>query len=166
MPRALALAVLLTAAAAPPPVVDARSGPVRMTAKGGIEVDLEKRIGIARTDVVIARDDVTVCCDVARAEYAADQIRKVTCRGRVVVVRADGTKASADLAVFEAVKNAVTLEGKAKVWTADARLSGRRIVYDIGADKLSVVGGQSRFDFDPKGRTPPSELRACPTPKR
>lgn len=138
--------------------------PVQMYAEGGIQVDLERRVGVATKDVVIWRDDITVCCDRAEAEYDERQIRKVTCSGRVVIVRPDGTQAAADLAVFEAKVNAVTLEGGAKVWTKDARLSGARIVYDIGKDKLSVVGGSSRFAFDPKGKAPPRGLRRCKAP--
>lgn len=140
------------------------SQPVQMYARGGLEVDLDKRVGVAKGDVVIWRDDITVCCDRAEAVYDVAQIRKVTCSGRVVIVRPDGTKAAADLAIFEAAKNAVTLKGKAKVWTSDARLTGARIVYDIGKDKLSVEGGASRFAFDPKGKPAPAGLRACKAP--
>ena len=139
--------------------------PVRMSAKGGLRVDLKRKVGVATRDVVIRRDDVTVCCDRAEAEYAANQIRKVTCRGRVVIARPDGTRAAADLAVFEAEANAVTLSGKARVWTKDARVVGTRIVYDIGADQLSVEGDKSKFDFDPAGTPPPKTLRACPPPE-
>lgn len=139
--------------------------PVHMRAKGGIQVDLKRRVGVATNDVVISRDDVTVCCDRAEAVYDEQRIRKVTCTGRVVIVRPDGTKAAADAAIFEADANAVTLKGRARVWTTDARLTGKRIVYDIGADTISVVGGESRFAFDPKGKTPPSNLRACPVPE-
>lgn len=138
--------------------------PVHMRAQGGIRVDLKRRVGVATGDVVISRDDVTVCCDRAEAVYDEQRIRKVTCKGRVVIVRPDGTKAAADEAVFEADANAVTLAGRARVWTADANLTGARIVYDIAEDTLSVVGGGSRFAFDPKGAPPPKDLRPCPPP--
>jgi len=80
-------------------------------------------------------------------------------------VRPDGTKAAADLAVFEAVDNAVTLKGDARVWTKDARLTGARIVYDIAKDALTVEGANSRFGFDPGGKPPPAGLRPCPPPE-
>lgn len=151
-------------AAPPPSAADLGKDPqpVVMTARGGIQVDLKRRVGVAHDDVVISRDDVTVCCDRAEAVYDKDKIRKVTCTGRVVIVRPDGTKASAHEALFEAVANRVTLQGGAKVWSKDAHLTGARIVYDIGLDTLSVVGGDSRFSFDPKGSKPPTDLRACP----
>lgn len=132
-----------------------------MRAEGGLEIDLEKKIGRASGDVVIEREDVIVCCDEAEAQYSQQRIERVTCRGDVVIVRPDGTKARADVAVFVADQDAVTLFGKAQVYAPDAMLSGDRIVYDIGRDKLSVEGKGSRFAFEPKGKKAPP-LRACP----
>lgn len=160
--------LLATLAASPPASVDALRAdprPVRMTASGGIQVDLKRKIGVATKDVVVTRDDVTVCCDRAEAVYDKNQIRKVTCKGRVVILRPDGTTATADEAVFEAIRNALTLKGGAEVWTKDAHLVGKRIVYDIGKDTLRVEGGKSRFTFDPEGQTPKKPRRACPPPK-
>ena len=157
---------LLLALAAPlgPAVVTADRGPVRMSAQGGLQVDLKRRVGVAKGDGIIRRAAGTGCCDEAEALYDADRIRKVTCRGRVVIRRPDGTVAVADEAIFEADANALTLSGDARVFTKDARLSGPRIVYDIAKDALSVVGGTSRFAFDPKGAELPKDLRACPGP--
>lgn len=164
--RAMLLPLLLLCAAPfDPAAVKADKGPVQMSAQGGIQVDLKRRVGVAKGDVIIRRSDVTVCCDEAEAEYEADRIRKVTCRGNVVIRRPDGTVAVANEAIFQADANAVTLSGDAKVFTKDARLAGPRIVYDINKDALSVAGGTSRFSFDPKGRELPKGLRPCPGPE-
>ncbi len=136
--------------------------PVEMSAKGGLQIDLEKKIGTATGDVVIQRDDVVVCCDEAEAQYSEKRIDRVTCRGDVVIVRPDGTKARADVAIFVAEKDAVTLFGKARVYAPDATLSGERIVYDIKRDKLMVEGKQSRFEFVPAKGVAAPKLRACP----
>lgn len=150
------LALLL---AVPPRLADDR--PVQMRSKGGLEIDLEKKVGRASGDVVIEREDVVVCCDEAEAKYSGERIERVTCRGDVVIVRPDGTKARADVAVFVAERDAVTLFGKAKVYAPDATLAGERIVYDIARDKLTVEGKASKFSFAPKG-APKPRLRACP----
>lgn len=166
--RAMIWPLLLVCAAPfdPARVGGAEQGPVRMSAQGGIQVDLKRRVGVAKGDVVIRRADVTVCCDEAEAEYEADRIRKVTCRGDVVIRRPDGTVAVAHEAIFEADASALTLSGDAKVYTKDARLSGARIVYDIKNDALQVAGGgPSRFAFDPKGTELPQGLRPCPGPE-
>ncbi len=167
MAAVLTFFIMASVAAGPPAsMADLQKDPqpVVMSAKGGIQVDLKRRVGVATDDVVISRDDVTVCCDRAEAVYDKDKIRKVTCTGRVVIVRPDGTKASAHEALFEAVANRVTLRGGAKVWSKDAHLVGTRIVYDIAKDTLKVVGGPSQFTFDPKGKKPPKTLRACARP--
>ncbi len=160
--------LLVSLVASPPPSVDALKTdprPVRMTATGGIQVDLKRKVGVATKDVVVTRDDVTVCCDRAEAVYDKNQIRRVTCKGRVVILRPDGTTATADEAVFEAIRNQVILKGGAEVWTKDARLVGKRIVYDIANDTLRVEGGKSRFTFEPEGQPPKVLPRACPPPK-
>lgn len=159
MPSMRAAWLFLVVLAAPPRLSGDK--PVAMRSKGGLEIDLEKKIGTARDDVVIERDDVTVCCDVAEAHYSGQRIEQVTCRGRVVIVRPDGTKATADVAVFIADRDNVTLTGRAKVYSPEATLRGERIVYDIGRDKLKVEGKDSRFTFQPKGAKAPA-LRACP----
>ncbi|MCK6547685.1 hypothetical protein L6R52_17675 [Myxococcota bacterium] len=124
--------------------------PVEMTASGGLTIDLKRQVGIAKGDVSIKRDDVHVCCDEAEASYAANRIERVTCRGRVVIVRPDGTRATAALAVFVASEDKVTLTGEARVVTEGADLAGERIIYDIAKDKLEVEGGKSRFRYKPK----------------
>lgn len=144
------------------PALTTDQRPVEMSAAGGLSVDLKRHIGIAKKDVVIRRDDVTVCCDEAEAVYSGNQIEKVTCKGRVVIVRPDGTQATADLAVFLAAQDQVTLSGNAEVVTPEAKLSGEKIIYDIGKDQLEVAGKKSRFQYGPKkgAATPP--VRACP----
>ena len=137
--------------------------PVQMRARDGLEIDLDAKVGRARGDVVIERDDVVVCCDEAEAKYSDKRIDRVTCRGNVVIVRPDGTKARADVAIFVAEADNVTLFGKARVFAPEATLSGERIVYDIARDRLVVEGKKSRFDFEPKGTKPP-KLRVCPPP--
>ncbi|MBK6686774.1 MAG: hypothetical protein IPG45_20075 [Deltaproteobacteria bacterium] len=147
--------------AVPPLTADQR--PVEMSAAGGLSVDLKRHIGIAKKDVVIRRDDVTVCCDEAEAVYSGNQIEKVTCRGRVVIVRPDGTQATADLAVFLASQDQVTLSGNAQVVTPEAKLTGEKIIYDIGKDQLEVAGKKSKFQYGPpkKGAANPP-VRPCP----
>lgn len=136
--------------------------PVEMSAKGGLTVDLKRHVGVAKKDVVIRRDDVTVCCDEAEAHYSGNQIERVTCRGRVVIVRPDGTQATADVAVFLAAQDQVTLSGNAEVVTPEAKLSGEKIVYDIGKDQLEVAGKKSRFQYGPKKGAPTPLPRSCP----
>lgn len=136
-----------------------------MTASGGLTVDLERQLGIARGDVVIRRDDVIVCCDEAEARYSEGSLERVTCRGRVVIVRPGGTRAAATEAVFIAREDTVTLTGGARVVTEAAELEGERIVYDIAKDKLTVEGKSSRFRYAPRpgGKTAtPPDGRACP----
>ncbi len=159
-PHALALA--LWALAVPPgPRVPRAARPVELTAAGGLSLDLSRGVGVARRDVVVRRDDVTVCCDEAEARYAANRLERVTCRGRVEIVRADGTRARADVAVFVASEDRITLSGKAEVFARDARLEGERIVYDIGADRLEVEGAASRLRYRPDALAAPPG-RACP----
>ena len=134
--------------------------PVELSSKGGISIDLSKNIGVAKNDVVIKRKDVTVCCDEAEAIYNGGKIEQVTCKGRVVIVRPDGTRATAGVAVYQAQSDTVTLTGKANVFAKDTHLSGEKIIYDIGKDRLEVAGKQSRFSFAPDSKTP--ALRACP----
>jgi lipopolysaccharide transport protein LptA len=155
--RALALLLLIQ--------LQADSRPVEMTSSGGLSIDLKKKIGIARGDVLIKRDDVLVCCDEAEAHYQANKIERVTCKGRVVIVRPDGTRATAALAVFIATEDKVTLSGAAHVVTEGADLQGEKIVYDIKNDRLEVEGTKSRFKYSPgqtinSKETPPA--RACP----
>lgn len=146
------------------PAGGARAGqerPVEMQSSGGLEVDLKRNVGVAKGDVVIRRDDVTVCCDEAEARYRGNTIERVECRGRVVVVRADGTKAIADVAVFDATKDQVSLSGRARVRSESADVEGQLIVYDIRQDQLSVKGKDSRFRFKPPSGA--LELpRSCP----
>lgn len=136
--------------------------PVEMQSSGGLEVDLKRNVGVARGDVVIRRDDVTVCCDEAEAHYRGDRIERVECRGRVVVVRADGTKAVADVAVFDAGKEQVSLSGRARVRSESADVEGQLIVYDIRRDQLSVKGKASRFRFQPAASDALALPRSCP----
>ena len=158
----LSAILVLAGLAAPPAGRLGPDRPVRMTAKGGIEIDLERRIGVAKDEVTIVRDDVTVCCDEAEARYAGQAIERVTCRGRVVIVRPDGTRATADVAVFAAKEDRVTLTGGAQVFGPDTFLAGERIVYDIARDRLTVDGEPSRFEMRGPKRPPPG--RPCPPP--
>lgn len=139
-----------------------KDAPIEMTAKGGLRIDLKNNIGRAKTDVVITRGDVTVCCDEAEAVYSDDRIEKVTCKGRVVIVRPDRTRATADHAVFVAAEDNVTLTGRARVVTSEAQLTGKRIIYDIKRDRLEVEGTGSRFIFNPKKPPRRTPTRACP----
>lgn len=138
--------------------------PVEMTAKGGLRVDLERKLGFAKNDVVIRRADVTVCCDEAVASYSQDKIETVECRGRVVIVRPDGTTARADRAVFVANKDQLSLTGTAVLESDTTELTGDEIIYDIAKDKLFVKGKNSRFRFVPQDRskTRSSAERKCP----
>lgn len=140
----------------------AEQRPVEMRSSGGLEVDLKRSVGIAKGDVVIQRDDVIVCCDEAEAHYTGQHIDRVECRGRVVVVRADGTRAVADVAVFDATKEVVSLSGKARVRSESADVEGQLIVYDIRADQLSVKGKKSRFRFQPPASEGLALPRTCP----
>jgi lipopolysaccharide transport protein LptA len=141
--------------------VPAADHPVEMSARGGLEVDLKAHRGKAKGEVVIRRGDVTVCCDEAEAEFEGDRIQRVECKGRVVIVRGDGTRARADLAVFDARADRVTLSGAAKLSSKEAALESESIVYDLKTDQLSAAGKQSRFRLDPSSK--PLELeRACP----
>ncbi|MEE2900922.1 MAG: LptA/OstA family protein [Myxococcota bacterium] len=139
--------------------------PVEMTAKGGLRVDLERKLGFAKQDVVIRRADVTVCCDEAVASYSENKIETVECRGRVVIVRPDGTTARADRAVFLANKDQLSLTGTASLKSATTQLTGEEIIYDIAKDKLFVKGKNSRFRFIPQDK-PKNKRRAerkCPS---
>src|SRR5262245_22000911 len=131
--------------------LDSDTKPVEMTSSGGVSIDLKKKIGIAKGDVVIKREDVLVCCDEAEAHYLSNKIERVTCRGRVVIVRPDGTHAIVKEAVFVASEDKVTLSGEVHVTSEAADLEGEKIVYDIGRDRLEVVGGRSRFKYRPSG---------------
>ncbi len=155
------LAWVLWLLAAPPEQLLKDGAPVEMTAKGGLRVDLKRNRGFAKGDVVITREDITVCCDEAEAEYAKNRIEVVTCKGRVVVVRPDGTRATANVAVFRAAQDQVTLSGAAQVVSKEAQLAGERIIYNIGEDRLEVEGSKARFRFDPK-TVAPVVGRECP----
>src|SRR6185295_15076234 len=113
----------------------------------GLSIDLKNKIGIAKGDVLIKREDVMVCCDEAEARYQANRIEQVTCKGRVVIVRPDGTRATASQAVFVAAEDKVTLSGQAHVITESADLQGEKIVYDIARDRVDVQGDKSRFKY-------------------
>lgn len=142
---------------------DAR--PVEMTSKGGLSVDLKQKIGVAKGDVLIKRDDVLVCCDEAEARYLKNKIERVTCRGRVVIVRPDGTRATAGVAVFVASEDRVTLSGAAHVVTEAADLQGEKIIYDIKNDRLEVEGQKSRFVYAPVPKaSDPKEQPSRPCP--
>jgi lipopolysaccharide transport protein LptA len=138
--------------------------PVEMTSSGGLSIDLKQKIGIAKGDVLIKRDDVLVCCDEAEAKYQANKIERVTCKGRVVIVRPDGTRATAGIAVFIASEDKVTLTGAAHVITEAADLQGEKIIYDIKNDRLEVEGQKSKFKYSPgqKISTPEPPQRPCP----
>jgi lipopolysaccharide transport protein LptA len=158
-----AIALLLFAQVQP----DAR--PVEMTSSGGLSIDLKQKVGIARGDVLIKRDDVVICCDEAEARYLANKIEKVTCKGRVVIVRPDGTRATAALAVFIASEDKVTLTGEAHVITEAADLQGEKIIYDIKNDRLEVEGQKSRFKYTPTNTAAAKDAtpsRTCPPNKR
>ncbi len=135
--------------------------PVDITAQGGLSIDLKKKTGTAKGDVLIRREDVLVCCDEATAKYSGKVVEVVTCRGRVVIVRNDGTKATADVAVFRARQDRITLTGQARIWAEETDLSGQEIVYDIARDQIEVQGKKSSFRFDPKSQ-PKLPARACP----
>jgi lipopolysaccharide transport protein LptA len=156
----LAGQVVAEGEARPRLVPDAR--PVELTAAGGLSLDLKRHVGFARGEVVIRRDDVTVCCDEAEARYGQGRIERVACKGRVVIVRPDGTRARADRAVFVAAQDSITLEGRAVVWAEDAKLSGEQIVYDIGADRVEVLGGESRLRYQPNKLDDAPSARVCP----
>lgn len=162
------VAALLAAAPEAKEKVRPDSRPVEMSARGGLEVDLKRHVGVAKGDVLIQRDDVMVCCDEAEARYQGDRIERVECRGRVVIVRPDGTRARADLAVFDASKDLVTLEGGARVRSPEADLAGEKIIYDIARDRLDVRGKKSRFRYAPPSADAPKEAlpldRPCPPP--
>ncbi len=136
--------------------------PVDMRARGGLSVDLKKQTGTAHGDVVIQRDDVTVCCDRADATFSKNAIQRVECSGNVVVLRPDGTRARADRAVFDAATDTVTLAGKARVQSIEADLEGESIVYDIAADRLEVTGKKARFRYSPQPEAPLALGRTCP----
>lgn len=142
----------------------ARTRPVDMRAKGGLSVDLKKQTGTAQGDVVIQREDVTVCCDRADATFTKNAIQRVECRGNVVVLRPDGTRARADVAVFDASTDTVTLAGKARVQSTEADLEGESIVYDIASDRLEVKGNKARFRYAPVPGALLPLGRACPPP--
>lgn len=140
---------------------DAR--PVEMTSSGGLSIDLNRHLGHAHGDVLIKRDDVLVCCDDAVAHYTGNQIERLTCRGRVVIVRPDGTRATAQVAVFQASEDRVTLTGDARVYSEEANLSGDRIIYDVARDHLEVEGGRSKFKYKPETEADRAILaRPCP----
>jgi lipopolysaccharide transport protein LptA len=147
--------------------LQANTRPVEMTARGGLHVDLKRQTGTAKGDVLIRRDDVLVCCDEADAKYSGNRLERVTCRGRVVIVRPNGARATANLAVFVAKEDRLTLSGMARVLTEDGDLTGDRIIYDIGQDRLHVDGGRSRFKWAP-GPGPKADAEApsrpCPPP--
>ncbi|MBI2376004.1 MAG: hypothetical protein HYV07_18570 [Deltaproteobacteria bacterium] len=136
------------------------SEPVEMSAEGRLRVDLKNHRGTAEKNVVIRRRDVIVCCDRAEATYDGDRIQRVECRGRVVIARPDGTRARADVAVFEASEDKLTLKGKARVRAPSADLEGDTITYDVREDQLEVTGGPSRFRFKPKDTF--VDERPCP----
>lgn len=142
----------------------ARDRPVDMRARGGLRVDLKKQTGVAEGDVVIQRDDVTVCCDRAEALFSKNSIQRVECRGNVVVLRPDGTRARADVAVFDASADTVTLAGKAHVQSLEADLQGESIVYDIASDRLEVRGKKARVRYTPQPEPPLALGRTCPPP--
>jgi lipopolysaccharide transport protein LptA len=156
------LLVLLCTAGPATSKLETDSRPVEMSSKGGLKVDLKKQIGTAKGDVLIKRDDVLVCCDEAEAHYSGDQVEEVQCRGRVVIVRKDGTRARADVAVFEAQKDKITLTGAARVRSPEADLRGEVIVYDIGTDHLEVQGKKSQFKFKPGPENVLNLERPCP----
>lgn len=164
------LALVLFAQAQPAQALpDTR--PVEMTSRGGLSIDLKQKIGVAKVDVLIKRDDVLVCCDEAEARYLANKIERVTCKGRVVIVRPDGTRATAGIAVFIASEDKVTLTGDAHVVSELADLQGEKIVYDIKNDRLEVEGQKSRFKYTPNvtAPDPKADLKAqrpCPPNKR
>lgn len=133
-----------------------------MTARGGLHVDLKAQTGKAKGDVVIRREDITVCCDEADARFSGDRVERVECRGNVVIVRPDGTKARADVAVFDAKADTVTLSGAARLISSDADLAGEAIIYDIAADKLEVKGKDSKLRFAPGEKSDVSLGRKCP----
>lgn len=143
----LAIALLLLMQPAADRLKDGK--PVEMTAQGGLQVDLKAQSGKAKGDVTIKREDIVVCCDEADAKLSGDRIERVECRGNVVIVRPDGTKARADLAVFDASADTVTLSGKARLVSTQADLTGEAIVYDIARDKLDVKGKGSKLRFAP-----------------
>ncbi len=147
--------------------VQAESKPVEMTSSGGLSIDLKRQIGIARGDVLIRRDDVLVCCDEAEAKYSENKIERVTCKGRVVIVRPDGTRRDRRRRGVHGERRRGDAAGDAHVVTDTADLTGERIIYDIAKDKLEVEGGKSRFKFNPRQQYRPKPSRAAcgPSPK-
>jgi lipopolysaccharide transport protein LptA len=164
---AIAPLLLLMTGAEPaqPDRIQANSRPVEMSSSGGLSIDMKRQVGFTKGDVVIKRDDVLVCCDEAEAKYAGSKIERITCRGRVVIIRPDGTRATANLAVFEAAADKVTLTGEAHVVKEDSAITGSRIIYDIGRDHLEVDGSRSTVKFKQPGKDEiPS--RPCPPPEK
>ncbi len=157
---------LLMALMAAPLPKELPKNPLAMHAKGGMQVDLKRRIGIAKGGVTIERNDVRVCCAQAEAHFEKRRIKKVRCEGSVVIVRPNGTRAYADLAVFDADRDQVVLEGKARVDSEQAQVEGKRIVYDIAQDRIEVRGQGSRFDFDPEGAKRKKGPPCPPMPKK
>jgi lipopolysaccharide transport protein LptA len=141
------------------------SRPVEIESSSGFSMDMKNHTGFAKGDVVIKREDVLVCCDEADAKFASDSsIERVTCRGRVVIVKPDGTRATAHLAVFVASEDKVTLTGDAHVHREDTDLTGEQIIYDIGHDHLEVGGSRSRFQRVKPGTPAPKEASSRPCP--
>jgi lipopolysaccharide transport protein LptA len=142
------------------------SRPVEIESSNGFSMDMKNHTGFAKGDVVIRRDDVLVCCDEADAKFASSgsAIERVICRGRVVILKPDGTRATAHLAIFVASEDMVTLTGDAHVRREDTDLTGEQIIYDIGHDHLEVGGSRSRFQRFKPGTPAPNEAASRPCP--
>lgn len=148
--------------ASPEPEGRLARAPIEMSSDGGIRIDLRRRTGTAEGHVVIRRRDLVVCCDRAVARYGSDRISEVTCRGNVVIHRADGMRIMAAQARFVADRERLVLTGGVRVWREEGYLSGQRIEFDLARDRLDVRGPGSTLVLA-EGATPPPSP-ACPRP--
>ncbi len=160
-----AVVVAVCDGAGAPPDRDAQA-PIEMTADGNLTIDMVKRIGRARGNVIIRRRDFVVCCDEAEARYGAKTIEKVSCRGNVVIHTVGPTRITAGWAEFRVAADRLVLRGGVVVWRPRGRLTGRRIEYDLSAERLDVSGPGSSLVFSPDGGALPAAARSCPQPTK
>ena len=151
------------AVGSPPAVTPAADEPIEMTAAEGLVIDFKKGVGRAKGGVVIRRRGVVVCCDRARAVYGQGRITSVQCSGNVVIHRADRTRMTAAQVEFRARENRLVLTGGVVVWRPDGRLAGRRMTYDLSADRLEVTGPNSTLRYG-ANIEPPGTASTCPRP--
>lgn len=94
-------------------------------------------------------------------------IRRVECKGPVTVVSKEQT-ATGDTAVFDRVKNIVTLAGNASLSQGKNVTRGERLVYNLNTGIANVEGGRVRALFVPgeEGPATPGAPAASPAPRR